>query len=514
MTDDTRKNRQPKNLPFQMRLLGSSLLFLLQFLLIFISLYTLSAKYFWIYALLHLISAATVISILNRRGNAGYKIAWVILMLVFPIFGITVYFLWGGNRALPSRRKRMAECESHSFAGLLRDGRNLPALRRKNPLHARQAEYLMRESGTPLYRDTAVKFLPDGTVFFAHLLSELRQAKRYIFLEFFILAEGEMWREIETVLRQKSADGVEIRILFDDFGSSCRQRKKFLSRLTDAGIKVAVFNRIRPSADWFLNNRNHRKIVVIDGLVAFTGGINLGDEYINRLRRFGVWADCAVSLSGRAVECFCAMFCAMWEFTTHEQLNPSPYSASFPKADGFVLPYRDSPLNPQNPAEGIYLQMLNTAQSYVYIASPYLIIDDRMIATLRMAVKSGVDVRILTPHIPDKRYVHPVTQYNYLELLEAGVRIYEYTPGFLHAKYFVSDDSVATVGTVNMDSRSFRLHFECGVWFSDCPAVLSVRNHFSALLRESREISLAAWKKTPWFKRLGRAVLHLFSPFL
>ena len=304
-------------------------------------------------------------------------------------------------------------------------------------------------------------------------------------------------------------------MLFDDFGSIKRQHKNFMKNLRRKGIEVAAFNKIRPSIDIFINNRNHRKIVVIDGRVAVTGGLNLADEYINRLERFGYWMDCAVIVKGDAVKSFLAMFCSTWEFTTGKAIDMESHQSNEKALEkGFLLPYADGPLDNKYPAEEIYMQILNSAQRYVYIATPYLIIDNSMKNCLRLAAKSGIDVRIITPHIPDKWYVHPVTQYNYYDLLEAGVKIYEYTPGFIHSKLFISDDSVATVGTVNMDYRSFIFHFECGVWMCDNKAVFDIKEHFNTLLLQCEEMTLKKMKKAPWYVRLKRAVLHLFAPLM
>ena len=264
-----------------------------------------------------------------------------------------------------------------------------------------------------------------------------------------------------------------------------------------------------------MNNRNHRKIIVIDGKVAVTGGINIGDEYINQEKRFGYWLDSAVIMEGKAVKSFVAMFGSMWEFVTGKRLKmPSHLVEHTVTGEGFVIPYSDDPLNDRNPAEGLYMQILNTAQKYVYIETPYLIIDNTMKNALTMAAKSGVDIRIVTPHIPDKWYVHPVTQYNYAELLEAGIKIYEYTPGFVHSKIFVSDDKIATVGTVNMDYRSFVFHFECGAWICNNDSVLDIRNQFSEILSQSQEITLENWNKRGAFLRLKQAILHIFAPFM
>ena len=507
---------EPKRgIRIQTRIIISALLLLLQLLFLFYVVYDITAKSASLYILSIIAGAVTVIYILNRRGNPDHKIEWIIFILVFPVFGISVFLLWGGGRVMPHQRKKMEKCESHYLPFLKEDENVRDKLRYYDMFHSRQADYLSSESGYPLYGNTETEYLSPGEKILEKMLLELEKAQKYIFIEFFILAEGYMWDEVHKILSQKVKEGVEVRIIFDDFGSIKRQHKNFIGNLRAEGIAVSVFNPIKPSMNIFMNNRSHRKIVVIDGKTAFTGGFNIGDEYINRMVRFGLWHDSGIMLKGEAVKSFLAMFCCMWEFTTKQQLDINSYFADYKVGDvGFVIPYCDDPLNEKNPAEGIYMQILNTAQKYVYITSPYLIIDNTMISILRMAAKSGIDVRIVTPHIPDKWYVHPVTQYNYLELLEAGVRIYEYTPGFIHSKLFVSDDKIATVGTVNMDYRSFVFHFECGAWICDNDTVLDIKKEFESVLAKSEEIKIDEWKKRPARMRFKQAILHIFAPFM
>lgn len=504
-----------RGIRIQTRIIISAILLLLQLVFLFWVLYNVTAKSVSLYALSMIAGAVTVIYILNKRGNPNHKIAWIIFIQVFPVFGISVYLLWGGGRVLPHLRKKMMECESHYFPLLKEEDGVRDSLRYYDMFHSRQADYLSGESGYPLYGHTETEYLSPGEKIFEKLLSELEKAEKYIYIEFFILAEGYMWDEIHKIISRKVKEGVEVKIIFDDFGSIKRQHKNFIVNLRAEGIAVSVFNPIKPSMNIFMNNRNHRKIVVIDGETAFTGGFNIGDEYINRAERFGHWLDSGIMLKGDAVKSFLAMFCSMWEFTTREQIDiRSRFSACVKEGDGFVLPYCDDPLNEKNPAEGIYMQILNTAQKYVYIASPYLIIDNTMTSILKMAAKSGVDVRIITPHVPDKWYVHPVTQYNYTELLEAGIRIYEYTPGFIHSKLFVSDDKIATVGTVNMDYRSFIFHFECGTWVCASDTVLDIKTQLEAVMEKSEEIIIEKWKKRPLLLRCKQAILHIFAPFM
>lgn len=509
-----RKDRK-RGIRIPTRIIVSALLILIQLFFLFGVLYDFSISSAWAYTLSMILGIITVIIIINRRGDPDHKIAWIVFILLFPIFGITVFLLWGGGRVMPHLRKRMQLCEAKTMRYLKEEPEVRDRLRYYDMFHSRQADYLSGESGYPLYDGTSTEYLSPGEVFFPRFLEELERAEKYIFIEFFILAEGEMWNQIHSILRKKAKAGVEVKIIFDDFGSIKRQRKGFISNLRAEGIEVSVFNPINPIMNIFMNNRNHRKIVVIDGKTAITGGINIGDEYINLKKRFGYWMDSAVIIKGKAVKSFLAMFSSMWEFTTGKQIKMRTHkSESSVVAEGFVLPYSDGPLNDRNPAERLYIQILNTAQKYVYIATPYLIIDNTMKNALIMAARSGIDIRIITPHIPDKGYVHQITQYNYYELLESGIKIYEYTPGFIHSKLFVSDDKIATVGTVNMDYRSFVFHFECGAWICNNESVLDIRNQFFDMFSVSREITIDDWKNRSLRVKLKQAILRIFAPFM
>lgn len=507
--------KHKRGIPIPTRIIFSAFFLLIQLVIFFALFLNLSTKSISIYLISELFGIITVVYIINRRGNPSYKLMWAVFILIFPIFGIFVFLLLGGERVMPHLKKKMKKCQEHFLPFIEKETEVTERLKILDPRHARQSVYLTNEADFPLSDASSVEYLSPGEEFFPKFLSELEMAREYIFIEFFIIAEGIMWDSVYKILCEKVKQGVEVKVMFDDFGSIKRQHKNFISRLQSHGIKVAVFNKIRPSFNIFMNNRNHRKICVIDGKTAVTGGLNLADEYINKFKRFGYWMDCAAIIKGEAVKSFLAMFCTTWEFTTGEQIDIKSHLRDYKVAsNGFVQPYSDGPLNNKNPAEGIYMQILDTATDYVYIATPYLIVDNAMITTLKNAANSGIDVRIITPYIPDKWYVHPVTQYNYLELLEAGVKIYEYTPGFIHSKLFVSDDRIATIGTVNMDYRSFEFHFECGVWIDDCDTAMTVKTHFDQLLRASHNITLEEWKKEKPLKRLKRAILNLFSPFM
>ena len=509
------KNKPEHGFRIPTRIIISAFLLLIQLIFLFASLYNITWQSTGLYVLSMFLGILTVVIIINRRSNPDHKIAWIVFILLFPVFGITVFMLWGGGRIMPIIKKRMRICEAKYLRYLKDDETVREKLKYYDLIHSRQADYLTGESGYPLYDNTSTEYLSPGEKFFPRLLQELEAAEKYIYIEFFILAEGYMWEQIHEILSRKVKEGVEVKIIFDDFGSLKRQSKSFVSNLKSEGIEVTSFNPINPIMNVFMNNRNHRKIIVIDGKTAITGGINIGDEYINKIERFGYWLDSAVIIKGKAVTSFLAMFCCMWEFSTHKRIPIKRYIAETELLeDGFVIPYCDDPLTDKNPAEGLYMQILNTAQRYVYIMTPYLIIDNNMKSALKMAAKSGIDIRIVTPFIPDKKYVHHVTQYNYLELLEAGIKIYEYIPGFVHSKLFISDDKVATIGTVNMDYRSFVFHFECGAWICDNSTVLDIRDHFNQILKDCRQIKLEKWKKRRLSVRMKQAILHIFAPFM
>ena len=509
------KHQHKRGANMRNRLMITALFILLQIAVFVATAYIFAGKREWVYLTFQVISFITVTRIVTKRGNPSYKLMWIIFILLFPVVGGLSYLVWGGGRIFPHIKKRMKKFSEGAEPFLTQDPKVKNRLCYEDLHHSRQSAYLTRSSGFPVYDNTECTYLSPGEAALPVIVRELEKAEKYIFIEFFILSEDSMWAPIHKILKQKAADGVDVRVIFDDFGSITRQYQGFAKRLSSEGIKVAVFNKISASVNIFQNNRNHRKIIVIDGKVAFTGGMNIADEYINEITLHGYWMDCAVMLKGKAVSSFVVMFLNMWGFCVGKKQRYSRYITDYVRPTaGFVQPFADGPINDKNPGEGIYMQMLNTAQKYVYIATPYLIVDNAMIRALTLAAQSGVDVRIITPHIPDKNYVHPVTQYCYEELLNAGVRIYEYTPGFIHSKFFVSDDRVATLGTVNMDYRSFFFHFECGVWMCGNEAVLDIKNHFLQLLKESQEIERKQWKKRPFKTKFKQAILYLFAPFM
>jgi cardiolipin synthase len=383
----------------------------------------------------------------------------------------------------------------------------------------RQSAYIYNKAGYPVYQKTRTQYFRVGQELYKTLLQELNKAEHFIFLEYFIIDDGEMWQGILDILEEKARLGLDVRLIYDDWGCASTMPQEFQLSMQRRGIRCEIFNPLMPIASVLLNNRDHRKITVIDGSIAFTGGINLADEYINRKERFGYWKDTGIMLEGEAVWNFTVMFLQMWSVLAKEKVNygkyrPHEWHQQEFEDDGFVQPYGDTPLDHETVGESVYLNIINRAKKYVYIFTPYLIIDNEMMTALCLAAKSGIDVRIVTPGIPDKKLVFLLTRSYYDTLLAAGVRIFEYKPGFLHAKSFVCDDRIATVGTINLDYRSLYLHFECGVWMYHSEAVMQIKEDALSILEECREVTEEDCRNKHALTRIGQSILRLFAPLL
>jgi len=477
------------------------------------------SNYFLVFDIIFMvISVLVVLYILNRKSDPTYKIAWIIPIMLFPVFGGLFYLMFGGAKLSNHMKEKMHSITDKMKESLYQHPITLANLRKENTIAFNQAKYIEEYSSCPVYDNSASKFLPSGEEFFKHLMEELKKAEKYIFVEFFIIEEGVMWNSILDILKEKADQGLDVRVVYDDFGCVTRLPHNYNKILEGCGIKCAVFNPYIPIFSFRLNNRNHRKIVVIDGKVAYTGGVNLADEYINAVERFGHWRDCMVEIKGDAVWSLTVMFLSMWGYLKknnedYNKFRPEDYDQS-EECHGYVQPFDDSPLDNENVSEAVYLNLMNQAEKYIYIETPYLIIDNKMMVALTMASKRGVDVRILTPFIPDKWYAFAVTQSNYEELMEAGVSIYQYTPGFNHGKTFVVDDEYAVVGTINLDFRSLYLHFECGVWMYNTDTVQEVKESTLEALKVSRRIEMEDIKNTLKIKKIGRTILRIFAPLM
>ena len=463
-----------------------------------------------------LLSVLAALAIVGSRMEPGYKIAWLLLVLPFPVFGGIFFLLVGGGTVPRRTQKRMQGLLEKSAQALSEDFKADDLL----PLGgdaAGQASYLERRAACPAYTNTETEYFPLGDLAFPRMLEELKKAERYIFLEYFIIEPGVFWDSILAVLEEKAAQGVEVRVMYDDMGCMFTLPRDYDQLLIQKGIQCRVFNRFLPVMSLRLNNRDHRKLMVIDGRVGFTGGINLADEYINMRERFGHWKDSAILLEGDAVWSMTVMFLSMWDHIADwdEDFDRfRPPAAPVRPWTGYVQPYTDTPLDQETVGQSVYLNMIAKAKNYIYITTPYLVIDVATNTALCNAAKSGVDVRIITPHIPDKRYVFEVTRAHYPPLLEAGVKIYEYTPGFIHAKNFVVDDRFATVGTVNLDYRSLFLHFEDGIWLCEAPCIRDIRRDFEQTQAKSERFSLRRFKHLNILLQLYRNILRVFAPLM
>lgn len=496
------------------------------FLLLIAQLLILIGSFFWLteyYRVINLVflvlSLVLVCYILNLDENPAYKIAWIIPLLTVPVFTAMLYVFLKAQVGVQLFKKRHLKKIDETKAYMSYPDELAEEIDKENNGLARISKYMWEFGNYPIYKNTTVSYFKTGEEKFEALKEELRKAEKFIYLEYFIIGEGKMWGEILDILKEKAAAGLDVRVLYDGFGSQMILPDNYHKTLRKTGIKCKIFNKFTPFLSTSQNNRDHRKIVVIDGITAFNGGVNLADEYINVIDRFGVWKDSAVMLKGEAVWSFTLMFLQLWEL---DEPKSADYPTLSPKAnhpepfenDGFVMPYSDSPIDNENVGELVYMDIINTARKYVYITTPYLIIDNELMTALGYAAKSGVDVRLIMPGHADKWYVHCIGQSYYKDLLRMGVKIYEYTPGFIHAKNFVSDDTTAVVGTINLDYRSLYLHFECATYMYKCKCVADVKADFLKTLEECREIDEEFCKKRSIINKLFGWALKFVAPLL
>ncbi len=470
-------------------------------------------QFYWICIVVSFLAALGIVS---SRSDPAYKIVWLVLILPFPVFGGMIYLVFGGNRHPRWLRKAVQAINERMLAALKGDFK-ADTLVKAGEDAAIQARYLERRARCPVYDKSRAEYFSIGEDCYERMLVELKKATRYIFLEYFIIQEGEMWNGILAILKEKAKQGVDVRVMYDDMGCMFTLSKDYREKLEEQGIRCCVFNRFVPVMSLLLNNRDHRKMCIIDGRVAFTGGINLADEYINRRERYGHWKDSGLMVEGDAAWSMAVMFLTLWDYAQqqeedYDRFRPEPTCVE--GVAGYIQPYTDSPLDYEAVGQTVYLNMISKAEKYIYITTPYLILDTATNTALCNAAKSGVDVRIITPHIPDKKSVFHVTRAHYPPLLEAGVKIYEYTPGFIHAKNFVVDDQFATVGTVNLDFRSLFLHFENGVWMCRTPCIQDIKEDFLQTQKKSEKVSLRKSRRLNLLVQFHRSVLRMFAPLM
>ena len=502
------------------RLFIIGVMILLQIAWIVLFLVDFSLRYSFASVFINVVAILLAFSVITRWSNPSFKLSWVFFIMMVPIVGVPVYLIFGRPGLTRGTRKRMDAVNAKIEPCLTENTQITEYLRKEHPQAALQSDYIWNAAHDPVYGHTSSCYYKCGEELFEAMLADIRHAQTYIFLEYFILDTGEMYDTLVKELEKKVSEGVDVRLIYDDVGCVNKMPPHFYRKLQEKGIKCAAFNPARPVLAIIMNNRDHRKIMVIDGKISYTGGVNIADEYINKIQRFGYWKDPGIRLEGEASKNFTAMFLEMWDYIVGSEsrfdayLPDTSYAERIP-TQGYVQPYDDTPLDNENVGENVYLNMITRATRYVYIFTPYLILDQEMTVALCNAAKSGVDVRIVTPGIPDKKMVFLLTRSHYARLLENGVRIYEYTPGFLHAKCFVCDDEYATVGSVNLDYRSLYLHFECGVFLYQTPAVAQVYADMQETFAVSREVMIEdCRKKHPFGMRLLHALLRLIAPLL
>ena len=482
-----------------------------------------------------------LVYMINTDIDATAKITWLLVIAIVPLFG-ALFFLW--TRAEVGHRKiaaRVNEITDSSRGTLKQDEQVMKRLESVDRDSASVARYTVTTGNFPVYENTKVTYFPFGQDKFAEMLVRLENAKKFIFLEYFIIQEGYMWGKILEILSRKVQEGVEVRVLFDGTNYQSKVPMDYDERLRSLGIQCRVWAPIRPVVTSTYNYRDHRKILVIDGEVAFNGGVNLADEYINRTHPYGdIWKDTAVMVEGDAVTSFTLMFLTTWSaaFTSREERQrkrlseeernalkreiaqnaaASYFSQNIPAvrgANGFVLPYGDSPLDEYKVGEMVYMDILNTAEDYVYIMTPYLILDGELETALKFAAERGVDVRLILPGVPDKKAVYALAKATCPPLIKSGVKIYTYTPGFVHAKVFVSDDSKAVVGTINLDYRSLYHHFECATYMAGTSCIADIKEDFLKTLEDCEALTLETLKNDSIITRGTGAVLKMIAPML
>ncbi len=474
-------------------------------------------QYFtWIYVVLEIISLILIFALVNDQES--YKQVWVIIVLVLPVTGLLLYYMWGSRRPNSRSNVRYRETEAKMQSYTSSKPELLEGLKEDHPNKA-QLSYLLESEGFHLYDGTDVHYFPLGEQMLAAMIEDMKKAEKCIFLEYFIVSEGEIWNQVKEVLKEKAQEGLDIRLLIDDFGCLNINTASFRHEMSRAGIRLGVFAPIHKEVTRFsFNYRNHQKITIIDGNVGYCGGINLADEYANLFVKYGHWKDTAVRLEGEGVWGLTSIFLNMWEVTMRYDIT-NDYSMYMPsvriEGKGYVQPFSDGPaINPKTRAEDAYIEIINKARNYVYFTSPYLVLERRMMEDLCRVARSGVDVRVVVPHIPDKWYVYKLNIANYGPLMAAGVKVYEYTPGFIHSKTIVSDDECAVCGTINTDFRSFYLHYECGVYMCECQAVTDIRDDILSTIEKSEEINYDDWLHRPVKDKMQQWLLKVFQAIL
>ena len=464
-------------------------------------------------------TAVMVIYLLNSDMDNSAKITWLVVIALVPVLGVVLFWWTKGEVGHRMLKRRLKQLEQDTREQLPQDAQTLERLKAQESGAASLAYYLRgKGGGFPVYENTAVTYFPSGEAKFAELLCQLEKAEQYIFLEYFIIDEGLMWGRVLEVLARKAAEGVHVRVMYDgtcEFSTLPRNYPRLLEKLN---IQCKVFSPVQPFVSTHYNYRDHRKILVIDGRVGFTGGVNLADEYINHIQKHGRWKDAAVMLEGEAVRSLTAQFLQMWGILKepeYEQFLTRPIPVP-ENAKGVAAPYGDCPLDGERVGEMVYIDLLNRARDYIHIMTPYLILDGELETALKFAAERGVDVHLILPGKPDKRFPYALAKSHYSALLDSGVKISEWSPGFVHAKVFVVDGREAVVGTINLDYRSLYHHFEDAVWMVDAPCIRDIEQDFQHTLEQCRTVentSASIWQKHYLLRATGM-LLKVIAPLL
>ena len=496
------------------------LLFLLQVAILFSVFMWFRDLQPYISGLMTFFAVIMVLYLLNSRFDPTAKITWLVVIMLMPVFG--AFLLWFTKSEIGHRliKGRVDQIAKQAQDRIPQDPEVLCRLEQEAPGVTALAHYVGRSGCHPVFDDTAVTYFPLGERKWEEMLRQLEQAQHYIFMEYFIVDEGLMWGKVLEILAKKAAEGVEVRIMIDGFCEFTTLSHNYPEKLKKLGIKCRMFAPLAPFVSTHYNYRDHRKILVIDGHTAFTGGVNLADEYINQKKKYGHWKDTAVMMKGQAAQSFALMFLEMWGIEEKE-LEFDRFlgtDASFgrlgEKAPGYVMPYGDCPLDDERVGERVYMDILNRAHKYVHIMTPYLILDGEMETALKFAAERGVDVKLILPGIPDKLAAYALAKSHYRSLLDSGVKIYEYTPGFVHAKLFVSDDREGVVGTINLDYRSLYHHFECAAYLYGVPCLADMEADYQATLTQCQTVTYETLKAEPWTRKLLGCIMKAVAPLM
>lgn len=504
--------------PFFSKKIFGILFFILQLVLLIMPVTGIYDSNIFLNGGMTLIAISLIIFEINRESSSGFKLIWIALIGVVPLFGIFLYIYVHSDLLITGIKKNLRTLTAKVAAITATMSDAMPALHTEERDEYGIFRYLHDAAYAPCFNCCDMRYFRFGEEMFDSLMEDIKSAKKYIFIEFFIINESDyMWKRLFELLKQKASQGIEVRLMYDAMGSLTCTSKDFDQKLRAYGIKCVVFSPVKPFVSTYHNNRDHRKIVIIDGRCAYTGGVNIADEYINSKVRFGHWKDTAIRIDGEGVKGFLLMYFKIWDLMQRTYDDYSQYLVTVPKAEltgGYLCAFDDTPMDTENVSRNLYMHIINTAKDYVYINTPYLILDDELLQALKFAARRGVDVRICMPHIPDKWYAFALARTYYPELMKSGVKIYEYTPGFLHAKSTISDDIRGYIGSANYDYRSLYLHYECGVYIYKNNVIKTIKTDFTDTLKRCKLFTQEDYRRLNIFYRMAGRIFRFFASLM